>query len=190
MSGYSSAMDRDQELVRSIWPEWQLMEALGTGQFGMVYKARKRGFAGDSFAAVKIVTIENTSRETGLDIEQTDSYLASVAHNYAREIKMQLNKYVDLELIGPKEDLRAYLDPKLLRLVTMHLLTNASQHTYQGKVTWEYAVRDNGLYVSVTDTGEGLPDGLRENIFALLSDAKAAIEEDAEAAANVTVSLM
>ena len=90
---------------------------------------------------------------------------------YAREIKMQLNKYVDLELIGPKEDLRAYLDPKLLRLVTIHLLTNASQHTYQGKVTLEYAARDNGLYVSVTDTGEGLPDGLRENIFALLSDA-------------------
>ena len=77
---------------------------------------------------------------------------------FAHEIKMQLNKYVDFELVCPKRGLRAYLDPKLLRLVTMHLLTNASQHTYQGKVTLEYANRDNGLYVSVTDT------------FALLSD--------------------
>lgn len=89
---------------------------------------------------------------------------------FAQEIKLQLNKNVDFELVSPKGGLRAYIDPKLLRVVTMHLLENASQHTQQGKVTLEYASKDGGLYVSVTDTGEGLPENLRENIFALLSD--------------------
>ena len=89
---------------------------------------------------------------------------------FGQETRMKLNNGVDFELLAPKDNLHAYLDPKLLRLVTMHLLENASQHTYQGKVTLEYASKDGGLYVCVTDTGEGLPERLRENIFALLSD--------------------
>ena len=78
----------DQQLVQSVWPEWELMEEIGAGQFGMVYKARKHGFAGDSFSAIKVVKIDRDSDDSGFSNEQTDSYLASIAQNYAREIKM------------------------------------------------------------------------------------------------------
>ena len=88
MENGSMNMEKDQQLVRSVWPEWDLMELLGYGQFGVVYKARKKGFAGSSYAAIKIVAIEYRSKDSGLNAEQTDSYLASVAQNYAREIQM------------------------------------------------------------------------------------------------------
>ena len=81
-------MSRDQELVQSRWPEWELMEPIGSGEFGVVYKARKHGFAGDSFAAIKVITISSGEAENGFSREQTDAYLSSIAHNYAREIKM------------------------------------------------------------------------------------------------------
>ena len=48
-------MEKDRQLVKAVWPEWELTEEIGAGQFGAVYKARRSGFAGDSFSAIKIV---------------------------------------------------------------------------------------------------------------------------------------
>ena len=84
----SGDINTDRQLVQSVWPEWELMEEIARGQFGVVYKACKRGFAGDSFSAVKVISIEREDDESGFSIAQTDSYLASIAQNYAREIKM------------------------------------------------------------------------------------------------------
>lgn len=89
---------------------------------------------------------------------------------YASEIRPQLSDGVTLEVVEPVGGMRAMLDPKLLRMVTMHLLENAQQHTKEGKVTLSYYVKEGGIYVEVKDTGCGLPKDLKENIFTLLSD--------------------
>ena len=89
---------------------------------------------------------------------------------FAAEIRQQLQDGVTLEVEEPVEGLRAHLDKKLLRIVTMHLLDNALQHTKQGKIKLSYYVKEGGMYVEVKDTGEGLPAKLKENIFGLLSD--------------------
>lgn len=89
---------------------------------------------------------------------------------YAAEIRQQLHEGVTLEVEEPVEGLRAHLDKKLLRIVTMHLLDNALQHTKLGKIKLSYYVKEGGMYVEVKDTGEGLPAKLKENIFGLLSD--------------------
>lgn len=81
-------MNKDQLLVQSVWPEWKLTDLLGSGQYGVVWKARKQSLAGDSFAAIKVVTIEVENNRNSFTPEQADSYLASVARNYAREIRM------------------------------------------------------------------------------------------------------
>ena len=38
--------------------------------------------------------------------------------------------------------------------------------------------KEGGLYVEVKDTGSGIPEKLKENIFALLSDKNTYIQED------------
>jgi signal transduction histidine kinase len=89
---------------------------------------------------------------------------------FAAEIRPQLHEGVTLEVEEPVEGLRALLDKKLLRIVTMHLLDNAMQHTMEGKIKLSYYVKEGGMYVEVRDTGVGLPEKLKQNIFGLLSD--------------------
>lgn len=89
---------------------------------------------------------------------------------YASEIRVQLQAGVELEVIEPVDGLRALVDKRLMRIVTMHLLENAMQHTAAGKITLAYYLKEGGLYAEVKDMGDGLPEKLKENIFGLLSD--------------------
>ena len=98
---------------------------------------------------------------------------------YAGEIRQQLKEGVQLEVNEPVGGMRALLDPKLLRVVTMHMLENAMQHTDEGKITLSYYVKEGGLYAEVKDTGSGLPEKLKGNIFELLSDKNTYLENEA-----------
>lgn len=97
---------------------------------------------------------------------------------YALETRMQLSEGVEINVVEPIGGLRAFIDEKLLRLVTMHMLDNARLYTSEGTITLTYCSKEDGLYVEVKDTGCGLPDKLKENIFALLSDKNTYIQED------------
>lgn len=97
---------------------------------------------------------------------------------YAAEARMQLKEGVGMAVEPPAKGIRAYLDPKLMRMVTTHLLQNAVDHTEQGRVTLTFGPRDGGLYVSVADTGCGLPEDLKENIFSLLSNKSTYVREE------------
>ena len=89
---------------------------------------------------------------------------------YVAEIRPQLHEGVVLEVEEPVEGMRALVDKKLMKVVTMHLLDNAMQHTKEGKIKLTYYVKEGGMYVEVKDTGDGLPEKLKANIFGLLSD--------------------
>ena len=111
-----------------------------------------------------------------------DRQVTDVDHEmsvYAGEIRPQLKENVQLDVVEPVGGIRALLDPKLLRLVTMHLLENAMQHTEEGTITLSYYVKEGGFYVEVKDTGSGLPEKLKGNIFELLSDKNTYLENEA-----------
>lgn len=111
-----------------------------------------------------------------------DRQVTDVDHEmavYAGEIRQQLKEGVTLEVVEPVGGMRALLDAKLLRVVTMHLLENAMQHTEAGKITLSYFVKEGGFYVEVKDTGKGLPENLKENIFALLDDKNTYLGDEA-----------
>ena len=96
----------------------------------------------------------------------------------AAEARMQLRQGVELKVVEPVGGLRALTDKRLLKLVTMHLLDNAVQHTMEGAVTLKYMAKDSGLYAEVKDTGSGLPQSLKDNIFTLLSDKNTYLQDD------------
>ena len=89
----------------------------------------------------------------------------------AFETRLQLkNQSVEVNVQAPTDGVRALTDPKLLKLVTMHLLENSSRHTSEGQIILSYCTKEGGLYVEVRDTGSGIPENLKQNIFQLLSD--------------------
>ena len=120
------------------------------------------------------------------DIEGTDKLfnrqVTDIDHemdSYVAEIRPQLAEGVRLEVEEPVAGIRALIDPNMMRMVTMHLLENAQQHTKEGKVTLSYYVKEGGIYTEVRDTGVGLPEDLKKNIFALLSDKNTYTQENA-----------
>lgn len=109
-------------------------------------------------------------RETDIDAEM---------RLYADEIRPQLKNGVKIEVVGPKGGLKVLLDPKLLRLVTMHMLENAMQHTKEGKIQLSYFMEGGIFHVEVKDTGEGVPEDMKANLFDMLNDKNAYTKEEA-----------
>ena len=96
----------------------------------------------------------------------------------ASEIRMQLNEGVTLHVEETVGGLRGLTDPKLMRLVTMHLLENACRYTTEGHIDLLYYTKDNGIHIEVRDTGKGIPENLKQNIFELLSDKNTYVQKE------------
>ncbi len=108
--------------------------------------------------------------------------MTDVSHEmalYAEEIRPSLAEGVVLEVEEPKGAVNTMVDVSLIRLLVMHLLRNAQQHTTSGRIVLRYYLENNGLRIVVKDTGSGLPENLKENIFALLSDENMYLQKEA-----------
>ncbi len=57
------------------------------------------------------------------------------------------------------------IDPSHIRQVLVHLLNNAAKFTAKGRITLRAWYRDDWVYVSVSDTGVGIPPEDLERIF-------------------------
>lgn len=118
------------------------------------------------------------------DIETSDMQfnrsevdLNAAMESYAEEARKLLHEGVKLEVDGP-ENCRIYVDEKPMRTVTMHFLSNAVEHTEKGQITLTYRLKSNNLYVEVKDTGCGVPEDLRKNIFSLLTEKATAVQDE------------
>ena len=47
----------DKELPVSAWPEWKIIEKIGEGSFGKVYKAQRTERGKSFYSAIKIINI-------------------------------------------------------------------------------------------------------------------------------------
>ena len=124
----------------------------------------------------ELIQLSNIESD-GIDFQQVECDLSQTMDEYANFIKPDLKEGVTLHVEAPQQNLTAIIDPNHLRLVTMHLLSNAVKHTSQGSITITYKMQKGGLYVEVKDTGNGLPKDLKDNIFMLLSDKNTFVQE-------------
>ena len=76
---------------------------------------------------------------------------------YGREIALVTDIPEDLPLLR--------IDSARIRQVLVHLLNNAAKFTEMGKITLRAWYRDERVYVSVSDTGVGIPPEARERVF-------------------------
>lgn len=110
--------------------------------------------------------------------------LAELMASYRREALRDTNPNVAIHVrttLSPH--CKATLDTNLMHQLIMHLLQNASLHTKEGCITMTYEREQKGLKVTITDTGEGVPQKLKDNIFSILQN------EDSLTLANQTSGL-
>ena len=119
----------------------------------------------------------STIQGNGIDFQLVECNIGLLISEYANLIRPDVKEGVVLQTNAAEQEVIVMTDPNHLRLVTMHMLNNAVKHTAQGSITISYRIQDNGLYIEVKDTGDGLPDDLKENIFMLLSDKHTFVQE-------------
>lgn len=85
----------DLEILKQIWPEWQIEEKpLGKGSYGIVYKAVRQDHNVESLAAIKVIPIPtdpyelDVLRSEGMDIEATQTYLQNIVNDFVSEIQL------------------------------------------------------------------------------------------------------
>lgn len=53
----------DKQLPVSVWPEWKIIEKIGEGSFGKVYKAERSEQGKTFYSAIKVITIPSSQSE-------------------------------------------------------------------------------------------------------------------------------
>jgi len=117
--------------------------------------------------------LELSNYEGGmLTFSMIEVNLAELMTSYRREVLRDTNPNVSVQLKTPlSPHCKATLDTNLMHQLVLNLLMNAVQNTDEGTITMYYAKERNGLKVVISDTGRGVPNELKENIFSLLHNA-------------------
>ena len=83
------------ENIKLIWPDWQIEgRPLGRGSFGVVYKAVRREYGMETFAAIKAISIPSNPseidslRSEGMDMDATRTYLQEIVNGFVGEIQL------------------------------------------------------------------------------------------------------
>ncbi|WP_028903609.1 sensor histidine kinase KdpD [Prevotella sp. P6B4] len=94
--------------------------------------------------------------------------LAELMASYRREALRDVNSEVSIVVRSPlSPHCKATLDTNLMYQLMMHLLHNATQHTKEGLITLNYEYERRGLKITVTDTGDGMPQKLQNNLSSM-----------------------
>lgn len=110
----------------------------------------------------------------GLLFQRKEVDIEKVMNEFADTVRPKLHEGVTLQVKGQVG--KALMDMNLLRFVVIHLLDNSVEYTTQGGIVLKYHEERQGLYVEVRDTGMGIPEDLRENLFSLLTEEKASVQ--------------
>ncbi|MEI6578000.1 MAG: protein kinase [Eubacteriales bacterium] len=80
--------------LKKVWPDWKIVELMGEGSYGKVYKAAREDHGISSYAAVKVISIPQNDAETeslrmeGLDEAATKTYFEEIVKDFVSEIKL------------------------------------------------------------------------------------------------------
>ena len=82
----------DKQLPVSVWPEWKIVEKIGEGSFGKVYKARRTEQGKTFYSAIKVITIPSNAgelssvRSESPDEQSVKEYFHSLVEECIQEV--------------------------------------------------------------------------------------------------------
>jgi len=115
-----------------------------------------------------------------LSVEPREVDIVSIAREEARSLKRMAGaKGIEIHEIFDPKKLVARMDPTLLEIIFQNLLTNAIKYTPNGgDVSVKVERQRAQILICVRDSGSGIPEDQKGNIFKKLYRASNAIELD------------
>ena len=135
--------------VSKVWPEWTVVEQIGAGSYGVVYKAVRREHGIESSAAIKVITIPQNPSEAaslhaeGLSLDETRTYFEGVVNDFINEIRV-MESLKGMQNIVSVEDYKVVEHTDRVGwdiLIRMELLTPFQQYLQDRMLTEEETVK-------------------------------------------------
>ena len=82
------------EQITTLWPEWRIVEKIGQGTYGAVYKIEKHDMLGTDFAALKVISLPRSEddlylmRHSGMDDQTVSRTLQKQVGSILQEYKL------------------------------------------------------------------------------------------------------
>ena len=120
------------EILKTVWPEWKILERLDNGSFGEVYKAVRNDLAGPIMSAIKVIQVPCSDQEAaairaeGYSQEQTDEYFSKIVQDYTSEIQtmVSLKGYTNIVAIDDYKIIHLEKNRQWFLFIRMELLKN------------------------------------------------------------------
>ncbi len=128
-----------KDILPGIWPEWEIVEMLGGGAYGKVYKAVKKDHQVESVSAIKVINIPTNEAEIdslrsgGMTIENTKKYFQDVINDFSNEIKI-MESLKGVQNIVSVEDYKVVEKKNEIGwtiFIRMELLTPFNKYSFQ-----------------------------------------------------------
>lgn len=125
-------MDETMEILKKIWPDWEILERLDHGSFGEVYKAVRKDLAGTVMSAIKVIRVPSSEEEEaamrteGYSREQTNEYFSKIVQDSTAEIQtmVSLKGYTNIVAIDDYKIIRQEESSQWFLFIRMELLGN------------------------------------------------------------------
>ena len=83
-----------KEIIHQTWPQWALVEQLGKGSYGTVYKAIRTYTRIEATAAIKVILVPQDKsehmalRSEGMTEQETKTYFKGIVDDFVEEIAL------------------------------------------------------------------------------------------------------
>ena len=142
-------MAGNQNVLPPEWRDWNIIDELGEGSFGVVYKVEKVSGSVRALSAVKIIRVppdDSQIRELAQEFPSTQAvaaYLKDLVQNYENEISTMYNLQGDSNIVSIQDHL-VRQDPDGIQwkiYIRMELLTSFSEYMLTRNITQQDVIR-------------------------------------------------
>lgn len=148
------------------------IEYIGSGKFGKLNERQKKGIESSTVGIRRLKRLINQlllysrldAKQEMLDIQPIN--LEEIANKVLKEYEQEAkDKKIKLTLEKNTKDIQINADGEKIKQVLLNMMDNSVKFTEKGEVKIKLDKVDNGIKVSVADTGVGIPKQYQNKLF-------------------------